>query len=178
MGRERKIHKAFKLLMEDEVAFQTFIKEELQNNNIIFNDGLGEVIERVMAKRNTKQGEKVPEKGKLIMLFLDHFRMKPTINSAATAVAESDFFDLWRKKHNYKMPKDKPNADGKGTIPGEVTFMYNLASNHFAKELGKGVENIKKYLALIDSDKFKDEAEDFELGFHPNADVDPEDRGD
>lgn len=161
--------------MEDEVAFQTFIKEEFQNNNVIFNDGLGEVIERAMAKRNKKQGEKVPEKSKLLMLFLDHFRMKPTINSAATAVAESDFFDLWRKKHNYKMPQDKQDSYGR-TIPGEVVFMYNLATNHFANELGKGVENIKKWLALIDSDKFKDEAEDFELGFHPNADLDPEDR--
>ena len=176
MGHEKKMHKAFKLLMEDEVAFQTFIKEEFENHNIIFNDGLGEVIETAMAKRNKAQGVKVPEKGKLIMLFLEHFRMKPTINSAATAVAESDFFDLWRKKHNYKMPKDKPNADGKGTIPGEVTFMYNLASNHFAKTLGKGVDNIKKYLALIDSEKFKDECEDWELGFYHNEYLDPEDR--
>jgi hypothetical protein len=175
MGQGKKIHKAFKLLMEDEVAFQTFIKEEFENHNIIFNDSLGEVIERAMAKRNKAQGVKVPEKGKLIMLFLEHFRMKPTINSAATAVAESDFFDLWRKKYNYKMPKDKSDSYGK-TIPGEVTFMYNLASNHFAKELGGGVESIKKWLALIDSDKFKDECEDWELGFHPNEDIDPEDR--
>ena len=36
--------------MEDEVAFQTFIKEQFENNNIIFNDGLGDVIERAMAK--------------------------------------------------------------------------------------------------------------------------------
>ena len=167
--------------MEDEVAFQTFIKEEFENNNIIFNDGLGEVIERAMAKRNKAQGVKVPEKAQLIMLFLDHFRMKPTINSAATAVAESDFFDLWRKKHNYKMPKEKLDADGR-SIPGELTFVYNLATNHFAKQFaeegieGKVVENIKKYLALIDSDKFKDEAEDWELGFHPNAHFEPEDR--
>jgi len=175
MGRENKIHKAFKLLMEDEVAFQTFIKEEFENHNIIFNDGLGEVIERAMAKRNKAQGVKVPEKGKLIMLFIEHFRMKPTINSAATAVAESDFFDLWRKKHNYKIPKDKQDADGR-TVPGEVIFMYNLANNHFAKEGIKGVENIKKYLALLDSDKFKDECEEWELGFHPNSEIEPEDR--
>ena len=38
MGQGKKIHKAFKLLMEDEVAFQTFIKEEFENHNIIFND--------------------------------------------------------------------------------------------------------------------------------------------
>jgi len=167
--------------MEDEVAFQTFIKEEFENNNIIFNDELGEVMERAMAKRNEKQGVKVPEKSKLLMLFLDHFRMKPTINSAATAVTKSNFFDLWKKKYKYKMPADKSDADGR-TIPGEVTFVYNLASNHFVKEFGKGKErgdntdNIKKYLALIDSDKFKDEAEDWELGFNPNCEANPEDR--
>ena len=44
MVQEKKIHKAFTLLMEDEIAFQTFIKEEFENNNIIFNDGLGDVI--------------------------------------------------------------------------------------------------------------------------------------
>lgn len=175
MGQEKKIHKAFTLLMEDEVAFQTFIKEEFENNNIIFNDGLGDVIERAMAKRNAKQGVKVPEKSKLLMLFLDHFRMKPTLNSAAKAVAESNFFDLWRKKHNYKIPKDKLDSDGR-VIPGEVTFIYNLATNHFGHVAGKGVENLRKYIALIDSDRFKDEAEDWALGFHPNSEIEPEDR--
>ena len=128
-----------------------------------------------MAKRNTKQGVKVPEKSKLLMLFLDHFRMKPTLNSAAKAVAESNFFDLWRKKHNYKIPKDKLDPDGR-VIPGEVTFIYNLATNHFGNVAGKGVENLRKYIALIDSDRFKDEAEDWELGFNPNSEIEPQDR--
>ena len=74
-------------------------------------------------------------------------------------VVDTKYFKDWVKTNNKTF---KPKEDSYGRwIPGEITFIYNLATNHFGR-----VEDIKRYLKIIDSNKYQDILDEFELGWH------------
>jgi hypothetical protein len=161
MGQDKKETHVWNLLLNDEEAFQKFIKTEFEKGNIYFDDEIKEIIERAIAAKNKLRGVKVPNKQELLDLFLVKFREKDSIHGAATLVVQTKFFRNWVKVNN-KTFNSKTDSYGREK-PGDVEFIFNLATNHFGP-----VEDIRKYIKLIDSNKYQDLLDEFELGWNEN----------
>lgn len=158
MGQENKTSKAWNLLLNDEKAFQEFIKIEFEKGRVYFEEEVGQIIKKKIAEKDKQRGQKIPNKQELLILFLEKFRETQSIHGAATLVVDTKYFKDWVKTNNKTF---KPKEDSYGRlIPGEITFIYNLATNHFGL-----VDDIKRYLKMIDSNKYQDLLDEFELGW-------------
>jgi len=161
MGQENKVNKAWNLLLNDEKAFQEFIKIEFEKGRVYFEEEVHHLIKKKIAEKEKLRGQKIPEKDKqeLLNLFLEKFRKTQSIHGAATLVVDTKYFKDWVKTNNKTF---KPKEDSYGRwVSGEITFIYNLATNHFGR-----VDDIKRYLKIIDSNKYQDLLDEFELGWH------------